>query len=240
MITTQDQKWIDTLILELRLRDVSGVAIGDTVASVREYIADSGEAAQEAFGTPAAYAASLDLSASVVDTSLKGTIARSALGVVAFLVFTQAISPWAAGESLGLGAAQLALLAVPVILVLGLPLFLGALPRRPWLLVVLFAVAVGAGILAAISSPRDPAAAWLSLDPKVVMIAAAAVMVVMSVMGTMDAMNVENDTIRKPFETPGTARRNRISSRIAGILAAWILPVSAAIFLGLGVTVFAF
>jgi hypothetical protein len=240
MITTQDKKWIDTLILELRLRDVSGSGIGDTVASVREYLADSGEAAQEAFGTPAAYAASLDLSASVVDTSLKGTIARSALGVVAFLVFTQAISPWAAGESLGLGGAQLAWLAVPAILVLGLPLFLGALLRRIWLLLVLFAAAVGSGILAAISAPRDPAAAWLTLDPKVVMIAAAAVMVAASILGTMDAMNVENDTIREPLETPDSARRNRISSRIAGILAAWIFPVFAAIFLGLGVTVFAF
>ncbi|WP_411731612.1 hypothetical protein [Paeniglutamicibacter sp.] len=240
MITTQDQKWLDALILELRLRDVSGSGIGDTVASVKEYLADSGEGAQEAFGTPAGYAASLDLSASVVETSLKGTIARSVLGVVAFVVFTQAISPWAAGELLGLGAAQLAWLAVPAILVVGLPMFLGALMRRFWLFMVLFAAAVAAGILAAFSAPRDPASSWLSLDPAVVLVAAAAVMIALSVMGTIDAMNVENDTIREPLETPGTASKNRTTSRIAGILAAWIFPVFAAIFLGLGVTVFAF
>lgn len=239
MITTQDQKWLDALILELRLRDVSGDGIGDIVASVKEYLADSGEEAREAFGEPAAYAASLDLSASVVETSLKGTMARSVVGMVAFMVFTQAISPWVAGETLGLGAAQLAWLAVPAILVVGLPLFLGALLRRLWLFILVTAIAVTAGILAAVSAPRDPAAAWLSLDPTVVLIAAAAAMVAMSVLGTRDALNIENDTIREPLEAPDAVRKNRAASRIAGILVAWIFPVFAAVFLGLGVAVFA-
>lgn len=40
---TQNAAWLDSLAIELRLIDVSGVSIGDAVASAREFLADSGE-----------------------------------------------------------------------------------------------------------------------------------------------------------------------------------------------------
>lgn len=48
--TMTDDAWIEYFTVELRLRRVSGPAIGDAVASVRELLADSGEGAEEAFG----------------------------------------------------------------------------------------------------------------------------------------------------------------------------------------------
>lgn len=53
------RRWIDDMVVELRLRDVKGTAIGDAVASVESHCADSGETPGEAFGDPRTYAASL-------------------------------------------------------------------------------------------------------------------------------------------------------------------------------------
>ncbi|QXQ10496.1 hypothetical protein [Paeniglutamicibacter sp. Y32M11] len=233
MITSKDQKWIDTLILELRLRDVSGAGIGDTIASVKEFLADSGEEAQVAFGTPAEYAKSLDLSSIAEPVSLRGTILRSGIGVLAFLAFAQAIVPWLEGEKLGLGALQLILLAVPALAVLCLPLLLEKLLRNFWLLALLFGVCITSGIFAAITAPRDHGNAWLLIDPAVVLIVSSVLMVAVSIAGTSDAMNIKNDTIREPFETSATIRKNERTSRIIGVLVAWMFPISAVLFLGL-------
>ena len=233
MITSKDQKWIDTLILELRLRDVSGAGIGDTIASVKEFLADSGEEAQVAFGTPAEYAKSLDLSSIAEPVSLRGTILRSGIGVLAFLAFAQAIVPWLEGEKFGLGALQLILLAVPALAVLCLPLLLEKLLRNFWLLALLFGVCITSGIFAAITAPRDHGNAWLLIDPAVVLIVSSVLMVAVSIAGTSDAMNIKNDTIREPFETSATIRKNERTSRIIGVLVAWMFPIFALLFLGL-------
>ena len=233
MITTKDQKWIDTLILELRLRDVSGARIGDTIASVKEFLTDSGEEAQLAFGTPAEYAQSLDLSSVAETASLRGTILRSSIGVLAFLAFAQAIVPWLDEEKFAVGVLQLILLAVPVLAVLCLPLFLEKLLRNFWLLALLFGVCITSGIFAAITAPRDQGNAWLLVDPAVVLIVGSVLMIAVSIAGTIDAMNIKNDTIREPLEASATIRKNEKTSRITGVLVAWMFPIFALIFLGL-------
>ena len=55
------KRWFNDFIMELRLRDVPGDAIGDAVAAAREFLSDSGSTPAEAFGTPRDYAESLDL-----------------------------------------------------------------------------------------------------------------------------------------------------------------------------------
>jgi hypothetical protein len=51
--------WRDSLIVELRLRDVPGERIGEALAEVDAHCADSGQTPEEAFGDPVTYAASL-------------------------------------------------------------------------------------------------------------------------------------------------------------------------------------
>ena len=51
--------WRDTLITQLRLREVSGKRIGEALAEVDAYCADSGQSPAEAFGDPTGYARSL-------------------------------------------------------------------------------------------------------------------------------------------------------------------------------------
>lgn len=53
-----DEMYVSRLTMALRLRDVPGPRIGDIVAEVETYVAESGESAQQAFGDPEAYAAS--------------------------------------------------------------------------------------------------------------------------------------------------------------------------------------
>ncbi|HEY0000206.1 MAG TPA: hypothetical protein VGB74_07115 [Actinoplanes sp.] len=51
--------WRDALIAELRMRDVSGIRIGEALAEVDAFCADSGQTPAEAFGDPVEYAKSL-------------------------------------------------------------------------------------------------------------------------------------------------------------------------------------
>ncbi|MFF3063009.1 hypothetical protein ACFVQ3_00485 [Oerskovia sp. NPDC057915] len=56
-----DERWTEAFVLELRLLDVPGSALGAALAEVESHCAESGEPAADAFGDPVAYARSLDL-----------------------------------------------------------------------------------------------------------------------------------------------------------------------------------
>ncbi|GAB76538.1 hypothetical protein SAMN05421595_1666 [Austwickia chelonae] len=55
-----DKDWAADLLLELRLRDISGARIGDILTEVESHCAASGQKATEAFGDPQEYAMCLD------------------------------------------------------------------------------------------------------------------------------------------------------------------------------------
>ncbi|GIG40762.1 HAAS signaling domain-containing protein [Cellulomonas phragmiteti] len=54
-----DAAWVDDFVVELRLRDVPGDVIGDALTEVESHVVDAGTTAEEAFGDPARYAATL-------------------------------------------------------------------------------------------------------------------------------------------------------------------------------------
>ncbi|GAA2719454.1 hypothetical protein [Cellulomonas aerilata] len=56
-----DPAWAEAFVLELRLADVPGSAIGAALAEVASHCAESGETPEDAFGEPVAYARSLTL-----------------------------------------------------------------------------------------------------------------------------------------------------------------------------------
>jgi hypothetical protein len=155
MQQTSDRKWFDQLVMELRLRQVHGSAIGDTVASARELLSDTGQQAEEAFGSARDYAAALELPS-----------APKQLGLLAFLLFNQAVVSWTQSELMLVSPAQLALLATPVALIALLPLYLDAVIRRIWVLVALTAICAVAGLLSAFLTPTAQAEAWLTIDPR--------------------------------------------------------------------------
>lgn len=56
-----DERWAEAFVIELRLLDVAGAALGAALAEVESHCVESGESAAEAFGDPVAYARSLGL-----------------------------------------------------------------------------------------------------------------------------------------------------------------------------------
>ncbi len=58
-----DETWAEAFVIELRLLDVAGDALGAALAEVESHCVESGEPAADAFGDPVAYARSLDLPA---------------------------------------------------------------------------------------------------------------------------------------------------------------------------------
>lgn len=82
----QRTKWIDEMVVELRLRDVRGSAIGDAVAAVEGHCAESGESAREAFGDPREYARSLAVPPSQLGSTTPTEWARVLAPVLAGVV----------------------------------------------------------------------------------------------------------------------------------------------------------
>ncbi|TFD62149.1 hypothetical protein E3T39_03885 [Cryobacterium suzukii] len=96
---TDNAAWLDDLTIELRLLDVPGTAIGDAVASAREFLADSGARAEESFGSPARYAVELDLPTLPEDkSSNREVLLTSGIGVIGLGVLGQTAYPLAGGD----------------------------------------------------------------------------------------------------------------------------------------------
>ena len=230
--TITDKKWFDELILELRLRQVRGDAIGDTVASARELLDDSGQRAEEAFGPARDYAAALELPAASPHDWVREALWPGLIGLLAFLLFNQAVVAWVRSEPLLVSPAQLALAATPVVLIAFLPLYLTAAMRRAWLLVVLVAICALAGVFSAVMTPTVLAEAWLAINPLPWLIGSAVTMVALSILNTIRSRRPGgHDDISDPRF--GTARSNGIGARITVLVTNWLFPVFALALLGL-------
>ena len=224
------KKWFDELTMELRLHDASGKSIGDALATVQEFLADSGQSPYEAFGTPRAYASQLAAESSrPVKEDLRARITWTAVSLVAFLVFSAALTPWLTGGSLLVGGPQLLSLAVMAALVLTLPLYLAYLVRHVWALVAVPVVGGGAGLLSAVLAPQTRADALLALPPLPVLLISAALLLALSAAGTLMALRETPDPVIGPLEdaAPGTAK-----ARWFEILTQWLFPILALALLG--------
>lgn len=229
--TPAHKKWLDELTLELRLKDVSGRSIGDALATVREFLADSGQSPEEAFGTPRVYAAELCGSAiTPIRKDLKSTVSLSTANLMVFLVFTAAMAPWLEGARLLLSGWQLTGMAFLAALVLALPLYLTFLLRHFWALVAVPVVGGTAGVLSATLTPKVASDAFLDLPPGPVLAISAALMVAISLAGTVSALREDPDPVVGPLDTtpPKT-----LKSRVAEILIRWLFPIFALLLLGL-------
>lgn len=227
--TMTDENWIDLFIIELRVRGVRGAAIGDAVASVREFVADSGQTAEDAFGPARDYAASLDLPATDPRRQMLQSIVLPVLGLLAFLVFSTATTAWFAGDPVRVSAAQVAFLAVPVFLsaLFAFPSYLRAALEKRWLLVVLVLVAGVSGVLAALLAPSSSADAWLTVPPLPVLLGAMAVMIALSVVGTVVVLRShDDDEITDPLEAAGAAKPAG-RWRAFVLLTNWLFPILA-------------
>lgn len=235
MQQTSDKKWFDQLVMELRLRQVHGSAIGDATASARELLSDSGQQAEEAFGPARDYAAALALPSAPKHDWVRKALWPSLLGLLAFLLFNQAVVSWTRSELLLVSPAQLALLATPVVLIAFLPLYLDAVIRRIWVCIGITSVCALAGLLSAVATPTNRAEAWLAIDPLPWLIGSALVIVALSIMNTIRSSRSKEDyDITHPLSgaTVGTAMGARAIVQVTN----WLFPILALAMLGLALS----
>lgn len=229
---TSDKKWFDELVMELRMRQVHGSAIGDTIASARELLSDTGQDAEEAFGSARDYAAALDLPSAPRNDWIKKALWPSLLALLAFLVFNLAVVSWTRSEVLLVSPAQLALLATPVLLIALLPLYLEAVIRRIWVCVGISAICALAGLLSAFAAPTDRVDAWLALQPLPWLIGSTLAMVALSILNTIRSSRSRDDErITDPLSTAGEGNGPGAQAMIH--VTNWLFPLLAAATLGL-------
>ncbi|ALV47254.1 hypothetical protein MB46_18910 [Arthrobacter alpinus] len=231
MKTATHKKWLDELALELRLNDVPGKSIGDALATVEEFLADSGQSPEAAFGTPREYAARLAAEGSRPSRKgMRGTIALSTTSLLAFLVFTAALTPSPNGGQMLISGWQLASMLVLAALVISLPLYLTHLLRHLWALIAVPVVGSAAGVLSAVLTPKSADDAFLALPPAPILLISAALILALSIVGTIIVVRGEPDPVVSPLDsTPARAWK----ARWFEILTQWLFPIIAALMFGL-------
>ncbi|KNC19057.1 hypothetical protein AC792_08580 [Arthrobacter sp. RIT-PI-e] len=224
MQQTSDKKWFDQLILELRLRQVTGHAIGDTIATAREHLSDTGQHAEQAFGPARDYAQSLELPHAPKNEWVRKALWPSLLGLLAFLIFNQALVSWVQSEPLLVSPAQLVLLALPVVLIAFLPLYLDAVIRRLWASIAISAMGALSGLLSTIVTPTERAEAWLAIEPLPWLIGSALIMVILSLRSTFWApLTTPEDGITDPIT--GKNDSTTLGAKVFVQITNWLFPL---------------
>ena len=229
--TMTDKTWIEQFTVELRLRRVPGPVIGDAVASVRELVADSGQSAEEAFGSAREYAESLDLPTVSSRENAVRTVLLPVLGLFTFLAFALASTAWLGDEPVLLSVPQVLLIAVPVVLTLlfAFPFYPRAVFHQRWLPAVLVLVAAASGALGTLLAPASASDAWLTFSALPLLIGTAIVLVVLSVIGTVATLRSrDDDEIVEPLRAHEASTQSR-GARLMLIGVNWIFPILAVV-----------
>lgn len=225
--------WLDELTLELRLHDFSGASIGDALATVEEFLADSGQGPEEAFGTARGYAA--QLAAEHPSSSKSGlglTIATSTFSLVVFLIFSAALTPWSTGDQFLIGALQLACFALTAAAILCLPLYLASLLRHRWAVLAVPLIGGTLGVFSAVLAPDNASEALLVFSPAPVLWITAGLLLTVSAVGTVFVLrSSDNDTISRPLEAPKSS--STAKARWFELLTQWLFPIISLALLGI-------
>ena len=207
--------WRDELVLALRLRDASGARIGEVLAEVDEFCADSGQDAPTAFGDPREYAASLTSAAGSAPPRLREDLRAAGHVVVGFVGLVVVLAAVGNGPDLVVTVGWL--LGVPLMLA-GAVLTLATMGRRP---VVPFLVAslTFAGVVALAIFLDAPVAA---VPDGLALAVGATLLLGDSVVKTVRARRTPTaDVVTTPGADPDETRRRNVRS---DVLLAWMLP----------------
>lgn len=227
MSATTEKKWIGDFIIELRLREVRGDAIGDAVAVVKELLDDSGQDPLQAFGTPRHYADQLDLPL-VEGAGLKlGATLAPALGTLALLVYIPAVWAFFGGEPLGYSLPQLLMLMVPLLAIATLPLYIEKLVRRFWAPVAALGICVAAAIASMFFKSPVGTDSWFSADALIVSVLSGLVLLAASIWGMYETARTPDDPIVDPLSTP--RKTSPLARLMAAVLPHAMLPLVALI-----------
>lgn len=225
MSPTTEKKWLDDFVIELRLREVRGDAIGDAVAAVKELLADSGENPLQAFGTPRHYAEQLELPLVEGAGFDPGTTLAPALGALALLVYIPAVWALFGNEPLGYSLPQVLLLLAPLLIVATLPLYLDRLVRHFWVFAAVFGLSIAAAVASASFAPAPGTTPWLRADALIVSAISSLVLLAASIWGMYETARTPDDPIVDPLSAPNESTGRR--GIMAAILPHALMPIFA-------------
>ncbi|MDQ0374117.1 hypothetical protein [Cellulomonas humilata] len=224
--------WRDELVLALRMRDVPGSRIGEILAEVDEFCADSGLDAQAAFGAPATYAESLTASEGRTRTPLRDdlrTTGRALVGFVGLVVVMACVVD--DGPDLAitvgwlLGLAVVLVGCVLTVRVLGrtAPVRWRGMAAAAGVIVATLGAVVALGMLLTTTVATVPDAVAVTVG--------ALLLVGDAIVGTVRARRQPTaDLVSAPGADPEWVRRRNVR---ADILAAWLLPAFAVVGVGI-------
>lgn len=212
------QEWLDELVVQLRLRDVKGTAIGNAVASVESHLAESGETAQEAFGDPTDYARSFVFADDdLVVTSPLGWAAFLApvvLGVMACFLSGEVVRAVFERRDVDVTWGGLAFAAVNILVAVVLVRFSRTLLENGVVFGVFCVAAIGLGVLA-----LQVLRGVVFQVPVVVMTLLVVALLAVSALGTRHNMVAHDDPVIDPRST---APQPQVNKAIA-----WVIVLSA-------------
>lgn len=221
--STVPRSWRDELVLALRLRDVPGARIGEVLAEVEEYCADSGLDAPTAFGEPGAYAESLTTSADPTRHRVRDDlrdVGRTLLGFVGLMVVLACAATdgpdlvVTAGWLLGL----VVVLAASVLTVRTI----GRTTTSGWRGLLLPAAVVGAALVAVVALGILLTTPVATVPDVAAVTVGAVLLAADGIIGTVRAQRRPTaDVVSAPGADPDDVRRRNVR---ADILAAWTLP----------------
>ncbi|MCC2307856.1 hypothetical protein [Cellulomonas chengniuliangii] len=223
------RRWRDDFILALRLRDAAGAQIGDALAQVESYCAESGDTAAEAFGDAREYAQALPLAPGPVagPAVAPGQLARIGIAVTGMLTTFAAASGWAAGAATVTAGqvVSVALVLVGAVLVIrmidAVTRLITTAARSFWLglAVVLPVLGVNVAVVLLLDQPLVEIPAEPMLAVGLVLVLAP------SIWETLSGVAVDADVVAGPFDDPEDVhRKNARSAKIA----TWIIPIMTA------------
>lgn len=220
-VRAENSRWLRELVLELRLLDVGGREIGDAVASAREFLADSGAGARETFGSARSYAAELGLTPGPAAGITRGLLASLA-GLLGFFIFIFSVGPAVRGTALQLGAAELALASLALILAALAPRYLGPVLRmKTWQLLVIVALLTGSQLGLALAFDH---VVLLELPALPVAVMGAAVLLASALWSQFRSQ--AEDPVTDPLAAVPEGR----GARALGVLSNWLLVGAAPVF----------
>lgn len=232
-----DAAWRDDLVLELRLHDVPGDAIGAAVAEVEAHCLDSGQSAEEAFGDARAYGAELAAAAGRRDDAPvpMRTVVPAAVDTLGIMVTTAGAVAWLRGEP-----AEVHLSAIVTLLLVGAGMvaltrwptavlrYLIDGPVRHVVLVSLLAPALA--VAAALLAPE--AALALPAVPSTVL--GLALLVTGTVLTLRSRSRLDDDPVRSPdgHDASGPTPWQLRVLEVGHVWGAWIVTAALVAVLG--------
>lgn len=208
---TVDERWERDFVLALRVRDVSGVAIGAALEEVKGHCVETGESPADAFGPPLAYAKSLSFpeSAQVRGMPSLRTTAYGLFALAGLWVFPDAAGALLRGARMEVTKGQVVSAVTLLVVVVLLAWVVSPLAQKPFVAALAVTAAlflvIGPGILW-----RTPAFEAGALVPTV--LAGLALLV-----GAVGLVRRHTDDAADPLVDPVTGRAEQ-ARRVPGLL----------------------